>query len=169
MNQADVIAKLQAVFDTVFLEPVVLTPSISAKDVPEWDSLMHISLIVMVEKAFSVRFRVGEVEATRNVGEFADLILEENAGVLMQSGIFLDPTGGGVCIAYCWRSVVAGTDGQIWLPPREQVYSSALLGQPELFLICTIKSFEEKGDIDIAFMGSSRIWWGIDTPQIRRN
>jgi acyl carrier protein len=76
MNQTEVLAKLQGVFDAVFLEPVVLTPSLSAKDVPEWDSLMHISLIVMVEKAFAVRFRVGEVETTHNVGEFADLILK---------------------------------------------------------------------------------------------
>ena len=76
MNQTDVIAKLQAIFDTVFLEPVVLTPAISAKDVPEWDSLMHISLMVSVEKTFAVHFRVGEVEQTRNVGEFADLILK---------------------------------------------------------------------------------------------
>ena len=76
MNQTDVIAKLQAIFDNVFLEPVVLTPAISAKDVPEWDSLMHISLMVAVEKEFSVRFRVGEVETTHNVGEFADLILK---------------------------------------------------------------------------------------------
>jgi acyl carrier protein len=76
MNQAEVIAKLQGIFDTVFLEPVELTPTTSAKDVPEWDSLTHISLMVTVEKAFFVRFRVGEVEATRNVGEFADLILK---------------------------------------------------------------------------------------------
>ena len=76
MNQTDVIAKLQAIFDDLFLEPVVLTPALTAKDVPEWDSLMHISLVVAVEKAFSVRFRVGEVETARNVGEFADLILK---------------------------------------------------------------------------------------------
>lgn len=76
MNQAEVIAKLQTIFDTLFLEPVVLTPAISAKDVPEWDSLTQISLMVTVEKAFDVRFRVGEVENTRNVGEFADLILK---------------------------------------------------------------------------------------------
>ena len=76
MNQTEVIAKLQGIFDMVFLDPVVLTPAVSAKDVPEWDSLTHISLMVAVEKAFSVRFRVGEVEATRNVGEFADLILK---------------------------------------------------------------------------------------------
>ena len=37
---------------------------------------MHISLLVSVEKAFAVRFRVGEVEQTHNIGEFADLILK---------------------------------------------------------------------------------------------
>ena len=76
MNQAEVIAQLQTIFDTVFLEPVVLTAAISAKDVPEWDSLTHISLMVAVEKSFNVRFRVGEVENTKNVGDFANLILK---------------------------------------------------------------------------------------------
>jgi acyl carrier protein len=76
MNQTEVIAKLQTIFDTVFLEPVALTPALSAKDVPEWDSLVHISLLVAVEKAFSIRFRVGEAEAARNIGEFADLIIK---------------------------------------------------------------------------------------------
>lgn len=76
MNQSEVIAKLQTIFDSLFLESVVLTPAISAKDVPEWDSLTHISLMVAVEKAFGVRFRVGEVENAKNIGEFADLILK---------------------------------------------------------------------------------------------
>jgi acyl carrier protein len=75
MNQHDVIARLQVIFDGVFLDPVTLTPELSAKDVPEWDSLLHISLLVAVEKSFGIRFRVGEVENTRNVGEFADLIV----------------------------------------------------------------------------------------------
>ena len=74
MNQTEVIAKLQTLFDDIFLESPRLAPELSAKDVPEWDSLLHISLIVAVEKSFSVRFRMGEVEATRNVGEFANLI-----------------------------------------------------------------------------------------------
>jgi acyl carrier protein len=76
MNQSEVISELQKIFDTVFLEPVVVTPAISAHDVPEWDSLTHISLMVAVEKTFNIRFRVGEVENTKNVGEFADLILK---------------------------------------------------------------------------------------------
>ncbi|HEU0142307.1 MAG: acyl carrier protein [Bryobacteraceae bacterium] len=74
MNQDQVISRLQQVFDNIFLEPVKLTPQLSAQDVEEWDSLTQISLMVAVEKEFNVRFRVGEVEATKNVGEFADLI-----------------------------------------------------------------------------------------------
>lgn len=74
MNQDQVISRLQQVFDNIFLEPVKLTPQLSAQDVEEWDSLTQISLMVAVEKEFNVRFRVGEVETTKNVGEFADLI-----------------------------------------------------------------------------------------------
>ena len=75
MTQAEVITRLQAIFDDVFLEPPKLTPELTAADVPEWDSLIHITLLVAVERAFKVRFRVGEVEATTNVGEFADPIV----------------------------------------------------------------------------------------------
>jgi acyl carrier protein len=75
MNRPEVFQRLQAIFDDVFLDQVVVTPELSAKDVPEWTSLLHISLIVAVEKAFNIRFRVGEVEATRNLGDLADLIL----------------------------------------------------------------------------------------------
>ena len=32
--------------------------------------------MVSVEKSFGVRFRVGEVENAKNIGEFADLILK---------------------------------------------------------------------------------------------
>ena len=74
MNQAEIITKLQGIFDDLFLEPVILTPALCADEVPEWDSISHISLLLGVEKAFNIRFRVGEVEGTHNVGEFADLI-----------------------------------------------------------------------------------------------
>jgi acyl carrier protein len=74
MDQAEIIAKLQKVFDGTFVEQVTVTPELSAKDVEEWDSLAHVSLIVGVEKAFGVKFRVGEVEATKNVGDLAALL-----------------------------------------------------------------------------------------------
>jgi len=79
MTQAEVLQRLQVLFDGIFLQPVTVTPELSAKDVAEWDSLMQIQVVVAVEQEFKVRFRVGEVEATRNVGEFADLILKRSA------------------------------------------------------------------------------------------
>jgi acyl carrier protein len=72
-----VLERLQSVCDDVFLDPVTVTPELSAKDVPEWDSVLHISLMLAVEENFGVRFGMGEVEATRNLGEFADLILRK--------------------------------------------------------------------------------------------
>ena len=75
MNQDEVIAKLQSIFDDLLLDPTELAPQTTADDVPEWDSLMQITILVSVEKEFNVRFRVGEVEKTNNVGQFADLII----------------------------------------------------------------------------------------------
>jgi acyl carrier protein len=74
MTQSEVLQRLQQIFDDIFIEPVAVSATLSAKDVPEWDSLVHISLVVAVEKAFGIKFNVGEVEATKNVGDFADLI-----------------------------------------------------------------------------------------------
>ena len=79
MNQTEVMSKLQEVFDNVFLDKVTLTPTLNAKDVPEWDSLMQISLVVAVEETFSIRFQTGEVVALNNVGEFAALISQRLA------------------------------------------------------------------------------------------
>jgi acyl carrier protein len=74
MSRDEILSKLQTVFDEIFVEPVKVTPALTAKDVEEWDSLLQVSLVVAVEKAFKVRFRVGEVELTKDVGELADLI-----------------------------------------------------------------------------------------------
>ncbi len=74
MEKKEIIQKLQETFDSVFLDEVVVTESLSAKDVPEWDSLTHISLVVSIEASFKIRFHTGEVESTSNVGELASLI-----------------------------------------------------------------------------------------------
>lgn len=80
MDQQQVLARLQSIFDNIFLDEVVITPELSAHDVEEWDSLLHISLVVAVEEEFGIRFRVGEVESTKNVGDFADLIIKRLNG-----------------------------------------------------------------------------------------
>ncbi len=76
MKKDQIFKDLQNIFDNVFLDDIMLTPELSADDIADWDSLTHITLIITIEKAFDVKFRVGEVENTKNVGEFVDLILE---------------------------------------------------------------------------------------------
>jgi acyl carrier protein len=80
MTQSDVITRLQPIFNDLFMEDVRLSPELTANDVEEWDSLRQISISLAVEKHFGIRFRVGEVEATKNVGDFADLIARRAVG-----------------------------------------------------------------------------------------
>lgn len=74
MQQQEIYAKLQEIFDSVFLDEVKVTPELTAKDVPEWDSITHVTLIMAIEEGFGIRFRVGEVESAKNVGDLAQLI-----------------------------------------------------------------------------------------------
>jgi acyl carrier protein len=66
---------LTEVFRDVFDRPdITLNLDTTARDIPEWDSLMHIQIIVAVEKKFEVRFAPGEIESLKNVGQFLELI-----------------------------------------------------------------------------------------------
>lgn len=70
--------RLTGIFQSVFDEPDLrLTRDMTARDVPAWDSLSHITLIVAVEKEFRIRFTTAEVAALMNVGDLADQILKK--------------------------------------------------------------------------------------------
>ena len=66
--------KFQDVFDD---ESLHVTDETTAADVDGWDSLEHIDLMASVERAFGIRFSMGEITRMKNVGEMADLILEK--------------------------------------------------------------------------------------------
>ncbi len=67
--------RLNQVFRDVFDDDELnITRQTTAKDVEGWDSLMHVTLVVNVEKAFKVKFSSSEVAALQNVGELLDLI-----------------------------------------------------------------------------------------------
>ena len=67
--------RLTEIFREVFDDPsLVLTPEMKAGDVPDWDSLNHINLIVAVEARFKIKFKSTELESLRNVGHLVELI-----------------------------------------------------------------------------------------------
>lgn len=68
-------ARLQQVFREVFDDDEIeISDETTARDIPEWDSLAHVSLIVAVETAFKTRFTSAEVNGLKNVGELRRLI-----------------------------------------------------------------------------------------------
>ena len=71
----DLYTRLTAIFHDVFDDDsIVVTPNLTAADVPEWDSLTHIRLVLAVQKAFKVKFSASQTAELKNVGEFAELI-----------------------------------------------------------------------------------------------
>jgi acyl carrier protein len=46
----------------------------TAAQVPRWDSLNHVNVILAVEKHFGVRFKTAEVLKLKNIGELQRLI-----------------------------------------------------------------------------------------------
>ena len=78
MNKLDVEKKLQNVFRDVFDdEDINIFEEMTADDIEEWDSLMHIHLIIGIEKVFDVKFDTSEVVETENVGEFINLLINK--------------------------------------------------------------------------------------------
>ena len=67
--------KLEKTFREVFDdENICLTENMTAEDIEEWDSLMHIHLLLAIEKTFDISFSTSEVVSISNVGEFMKLL-----------------------------------------------------------------------------------------------
>jgi acyl carrier protein len=69
------LTRVTEVFRDVFNDDeLLISRSTTAKDIADWDSVMHVSLIIQVEKAFGIRFLSTEVASLKNVGELLDLV-----------------------------------------------------------------------------------------------
>ena len=68
-------AKLTNIFRTLFNNSSLqLTHDLSAQDVPGWDSLNHVNLIISIENEFGIRFSNTEISSLENVGQLMQLI-----------------------------------------------------------------------------------------------
>lgn len=73
--QDDIIERLTVIGREVFEDPALkMTRATTARDVLAWDSLNHVRFVMEVERAFKVKFALGELQDLKNVGVLADLI-----------------------------------------------------------------------------------------------
>jgi len=67
--------QLQSVFRDVFEnDRLVLDRNMTARDLPGWDSLAHVTLLIAIERAFGIRFSLMEVHSLESVGALLDQI-----------------------------------------------------------------------------------------------
>jgi acyl carrier protein len=67
--------KVNDLFCDVFEDDdIKVTRSTTAADIDDWDSLMHVTLFVHIERAFGVRFTSTEIATLDTVGELLDLL-----------------------------------------------------------------------------------------------
>ena len=75
MNQDQILHDLTGIFRDVFDDPALrLTPTTTAQDVPGWDSMNHITIVVAAERHFGIKVQTAEIEGLQNVGQFVALI-----------------------------------------------------------------------------------------------
>jgi acyl carrier protein len=80
MEKSEIVSKLTPIFRDVFGDDaLVVSEGMTAADVPAWDSLSNINMIIAVEKNFNVRFSIKDVRSLKNVGELLELIKRKAA------------------------------------------------------------------------------------------
>ena len=79
MNFENIMLKISTIINDTFDSQYSITAETSAEEIDEWDSISHIELITEIEKGFSVRFALGELQDLKNVGDMARLVEEKSA------------------------------------------------------------------------------------------
>ena len=57
-----------------------ISRELSAKMVPQWDSLANVQLMVQIEQALGVRFTSREIQGFQNLGELVDAVDRKKRG-----------------------------------------------------------------------------------------
>ncbi len=73
-TEAEITAALAGIFAEVFGREIALTPALTAKDVPGWDSFKQIEIIMAAEEAFALRFSTRELDSLQSVGDLIRVI-----------------------------------------------------------------------------------------------
>lgn len=75
MTDAELLERIQAVIrDELDDDSLVVNRKTLASDVPGWDSLAHVRIVVGVERLLGVRFPMSGIGELRHVGDLLDLV-----------------------------------------------------------------------------------------------
>ncbi len=76
MADADIYPALTEIFQDVFMrDDMKLSPELTAKNVPGWDSFKQIEIIIAVEERYGIKFHTRELDSLNNVGDLARTVM----------------------------------------------------------------------------------------------
>jgi acyl carrier protein len=74
-ERAAILAELTDIFRSVSEDPgVELTLETTSDDLPCWDSMNHIAIMVEAECRFDIQFQTAEIEDLKSIGELVQMI-----------------------------------------------------------------------------------------------
>jgi acyl carrier protein len=74
-KQARILDDLTQLFRDIFVDDEIApTPQTTAADVPGWDSVKHIEIVIAIEEKYGFRFSSREVDGLRSVGDLIAVI-----------------------------------------------------------------------------------------------
>lgn len=78
METAAIYEKLTPIFrDILDDKSLVITPNTSAREIPSWDSVNHIRIVLSIEKLFGLKIKVRETAELMNVGDLVEFIQQK--------------------------------------------------------------------------------------------
>ena len=78
MERNKVISSLNDIIkDVLDLDDLTITEETVAADVEDWDSIMHVEIVVAIEQEFNVRFTTREIEQFKKVGDITSSLMEK--------------------------------------------------------------------------------------------
>ena len=76
VNRTDILKIIEPIFIEVLDDKdLEINESSNANNLPGWDSLNHIYLIVAIEKRFNLKFTTEQIMSWNNVGDMIDYII----------------------------------------------------------------------------------------------
>lgn len=80
MTRGEILTRLSAVFSTTFNMPNLQISDTTRKDdIPDWDSLANIRLLMAVEKELGIKFSTRDIASIRDLPDLIEAIAKRQA------------------------------------------------------------------------------------------
>ena len=75
IDEADHLDGLTEIFQDIFQDDgLIITRSMIRDDLPQWDSMNHLNILMALEMRYRIKFSLVEIEAAQSVGDILQMI-----------------------------------------------------------------------------------------------